>query len=66
LKDGLGYELKFDVLPAFSSAPEVAAAELNAAVEQAIRFAPTQYLWTYNRFKVPPDLTDRAPATIVL
>jgi KDO2-lipid IV(A) lauroyltransferase len=66
LREGLGYELKFDVLPAFSDAPEVAAAELNAAVEQAIQFAPTQYLWTYNRFKVPPDLIDRAPATIVL
>lgn len=66
LRDGLGYELKFDVLPAFSDAPEVAAAELNAAVEQAIQFAPTQYLWTYNRFKVPPDLVDHAPATIVL
>lgn len=66
LREGAGYELRFDVLPRFSEAPEVAAAELNAAVERAIEFAPAQYLWTYNRFKVPPDISDQTPATIVL
>jgi Kdo2-lipid IVA lauroyltransferase/acyltransferase len=66
LDAGLGYELRFELLPPFSEAPEVAAAELNAAVEQAIAFAPTQYLWTYNRYKVPADLNDSPPATIVL
>jgi Kdo2-lipid IVA lauroyltransferase/acyltransferase len=66
IRDGLGYELRFDVLPPFSDAPEVAAAELNAAVEHAIQFAPAQYLWTYNRFKVPADLAESSPSTIVL
>jgi Kdo2-lipid IVA lauroyltransferase/acyltransferase len=66
LVDGAGYELHFDVLPPFADAPEVAAAELNAAVERAIQFAPAQYLWTYNRYKVPADSQDSPPATVVL
>jgi Kdo2-lipid IVA lauroyltransferase/acyltransferase len=66
LADGVGYELKFEIVPPFSDAPEVAAAELNAAVERAISFAPAQYLWTYNRYKVPADIADKSPATIVL
>jgi Kdo2-lipid IVA lauroyltransferase/acyltransferase len=66
IRDGLGYELRFDVLPPFAEAPEVAAAELNAAVEHAIQFAPAQYLWTYNRYKVPADAVESTPATIVL
>jgi Kdo2-lipid IVA lauroyltransferase/acyltransferase len=66
LRNGAGYELRFEVLPTFSEAPEVAAAELNAAVERAIEFAPTQYLWTYNRYKVPPDVSDKSPSTIVM
>ncbi|MGL4232294.1 MAG: lysophospholipid acyltransferase family protein [Casimicrobium sp.] len=66
LTDGRGYELRFDVLPPFSGAPEVAAAELNAAIERAIEFAPSQYLWTYNRYKVPPEQANRTPATIVM
>jgi Kdo2-lipid IVA lauroyltransferase/acyltransferase len=66
LPDGCGYELRFDVMAPFSGAPEVAAAELNAAIERAIEFAPDQYLWTYNRYKVPPEQANRNPATIVL
>jgi Kdo2-lipid IVA lauroyltransferase/acyltransferase len=66
LTEGRGYELRFDVLPPFSGAPEVAAAELNASIERAIAFAPSQYLWTYNRYKAPPEQSNRAPATIVL
>ncbi len=66
LADGRGYALRFEVLPSFSSATEVAAAELNAAVERAIEYAPTQYLWSYNRFKVPPASNTSTPATIVL
>jgi Kdo2-lipid IVA lauroyltransferase/acyltransferase len=66
LTEGRGYELRFDVLLPFSGAPEVAAAELNASIERAIAFAPSQYLWTYNRYKAPPEQSNRAPATIVL
>jgi Kdo2-lipid IVA lauroyltransferase/acyltransferase len=53
LAEGAGYELRFTPMAAFSEAPEAAAAELNAAVEAAIAIAPKQYLWTYNRYKVP-------------
>jgi Kdo2-lipid IVA lauroyltransferase/acyltransferase len=53
LKNGAGYALHFTPLAPFSESPETAARELNAAVEQAIALAPAQYLWTYNRYKVP-------------
>ncbi len=66
LPEGQGYALKFDVLAPFSDASEIAGAELNAAVERAIEFAPAQYLWTYNRYKVPADVADPSPSTIVL
>jgi Kdo2-lipid IVA lauroyltransferase/acyltransferase len=56
LADGIGYELKFTVLEKFSDDPATSARELNAAVEAAISFAPTQYLWTYNRYKIPPNV----------
>jgi Kdo2-lipid IVA lauroyltransferase/acyltransferase len=46
----------------FSDAPETAARELNAAVESAIAFAPAQYLWTYNRYKVPGGV--QAPSQV--
>jgi Kdo2-lipid IVA lauroyltransferase/acyltransferase len=64
LAQGLGYELKFTVLEKFSDDPATSARELNAAVEAAISFAPTQYLWTYNRYKVPPDVTISTPNVI--
>jgi Kdo2-lipid IVA lauroyltransferase/acyltransferase len=53
LPEGSGYELRFTVLSPLSALPELAALELNAAVEAAIAIAPAQYLWTYNRYKVP-------------
>ncbi len=53
LSEGQGYELKFSVLDPFSDSPVEAAHELNRAVEDAISFAPSQYLWTYNRYKIP-------------
>ncbi len=66
LSGGGGYELRFEVVPAFSYAPEVASAELNAAVERAIDTAPAQYLWTYNRYKVPSTTPDSDSSTIIL
>jgi Kdo2-lipid IVA lauroyltransferase/acyltransferase len=32
---------------------EIDERELNRAVENLIRRRPTQYLWSYNRYKVP-------------
>ena len=52
-----GYRLTFMPLAPFSEDSEAAARELNAAVEAAIALAPDQYLWSYNRYKVPPGST---------
>lgn len=54
LPNGQGYRLIFTPLAAFSEDSEMAARELNAAVEAAIALAPEQYLWSYNRYKIPP------------
>ena len=62
--DAQGYRLTFTPLAPFSEDSEAAARELNAAVEAAIALAPDQYLWSYNRYKVPGGLTppsDRSP-----
>ncbi|KAF0814723.1 Lipid A biosynthesis lauroyltransferase [Andreprevotia sp. IGB-42] len=51
---GRGYRLH--VLPmagAFSGKPEYDAALLNQHLETLIKLAPTQYLWSYNRYKQP-------------
>lgn len=57
LPNGRGYH--FHVVPmteALSESPELAAAQINAALEQMIRKMPMQYLWGYNRYKTPrPD-----------
>lgn len=36
-----------------SESPELAAAQMNAALEDMIRKMPLQYLWGYNRYKIP-------------
>lgn len=60
LPDGAGYALHFTPLAPFSESPETAARELNASVEDAIALAPEQYLWTYNRYKVPAGVERHA------
>ncbi len=49
LPQGRGYQVHFDVLPS-EHFDETA---LNRAVEAAVRRCPAQYLWGYNRYKVP-------------
>ncbi len=51
LPHGEGYELHFLPL-AFDPAASIPQ-QMNAALEQAIRRLPAQYLWSYNRYKVP-------------
>lgn len=53
---GRGYRLHVERLPAAVSegSLEASVATLNAAVENAIRRRPEQYLWTYKRFKTRP------------
>ncbi|MBU3725538.1 MAG: lysophospholipid acyltransferase family protein [Burkholderiaceae bacterium] len=43
--------------PIENVAIEVAAAQMNAALEQQIAQAPEQYLWAYNRYKIPRGTT---------
>lgn len=35
--------------------PHVSAAAMNRAIERAVRLAPEQYQWAYQRFKNPPE-----------
>ena len=49
LPDGRGYHLHFEELPT----AQFDEAALNRAVETQVRRRPEQYLWSYNRYKVP-------------
>lgn len=48
---GRGFVLRFSPLSFDTSIP--VPHQINAALEQAIRTCPEQYLWSYNRYKVP-------------
>ena len=50
-RQGQGYVIRIEPLPLdFSlSVPQ----QINAALERLIRACPAQYLWSYNRYKVP-------------
>jgi KDO2-lipid IV(A) lauroyltransferase len=54
LPHGKGYNLNIEPLPLdFSkSVPQ----QINAALERVIAISPAQYLWSYNRYKVPPGV----------
>ncbi len=51
LPNGAGYGLHFLPLSFDVAAP--IPQQMNAALEQVIRTRPEQYLWSYNRYKVP-------------
>ena len=60
LPKGEGYVLRFEPLTLDNSQP--VPAQINAALERVIAISPAQYLWSYNRYKVPsgvlpPDAT---------
>lgn len=51
LSHGAGYALRFETLPLdFSKSVPL---QINAAMERVIAISPAQYLWSYNRYKVP-------------
>lgn len=51
LPHGTGYKLNFEPLPLdFSRSVPL---QINAALERVIAISPAQYLWSYNRYKVP-------------
>jgi Kdo2-lipid IVA lauroyltransferase/acyltransferase len=49
LARGAGYHLHLTALPA----AELDERALNRAIEAVVRTSPAQYLWSYNRYKVP-------------
>jgi KDO2-lipid IV(A) lauroyltransferase len=51
LPDGAGYTLSFEpLLLDFSKSVPL---QINAALERVIANSPAQYLWSYNRYKIP-------------
>ena len=50
---GKGWLMQATRLAPLSEDAEVAAAELNVAVEKAVLIAPEQFIWSYNRYKHP-------------
>lgn len=51
LPKGVGYKLSFEPLPLdFSKSLPL---QINAALERVIAISPAQYLWSYNRYKIP-------------
>jgi KDO2-lipid IV(A) lauroyltransferase len=59
LPHGAGYKLRFEPLQLdFSkSVPQ----QINMALERVIAISPAQYLWSYNRYKVPPGVLPPTP-----
>ena len=52
LPAGAGFAIHFTAYDG-AIAGEQGARDLNAAIERMIRLEPSQYLWSYNRYKVP-------------
>ncbi len=49
-----GYKLHLEEIPG-----EISPQALNHAIEDLVRTCPSQYLWSYNRYKVPSGARDR-------
>jgi len=52
LPGGAGFALHFTEYDGMTSG-EGSARDLNAAIERLVKLEPSQYLWSYNRYKVP-------------
>lgn len=50
---GKGWLMQATRLEPFSEDANIAAAELNVAIENAVLVAPEQFIWSYNRYKHP-------------
>jgi len=59
LPAGKGYRLHFESY----AGSELDEREMNLGVERLIRRCPTQYLWSYNRYKVPAGAPKPVPPT---
>ena len=54
LPDGAGYVISITPLEFVPGLPVTR--QINAALEKVVRARPTQYLWSYNRYKVPAGI----------
>lgn len=54
LTHGAGYILRITPLEFVDDVP--ISRQINAALEELVLLNPTQYLWSYNRYKVPPGV----------
>lgn len=60
LPQGKGWRIHYVRLPEpLPREPQALAAAINSAMETLIRRFPEQYLWSYNRYKVPKDAPPR-------
>ncbi|MDD2913930.1 MAG: lysophospholipid acyltransferase family protein [Gallionella sp.] len=59
LPHGQGYAIHVEPLPLDFAAP--VPQQINAALERAIRACPAQYLWSYNRYKIPRGVSVPTP-----
>lgn len=55
LPHGAGYDLHFE--PLVLNSNESVALQINREIERVVRACPSQYLWSYNRYKVPAGIT---------
>lgn len=58
LPQGRGYVIRIAPLELIPDQP--ASAQINAALENIVRACPAQYLWSYNRYKIPAGVTPPA------
>src|SRR5690554_182673 len=60
LPGGKGWRIHYLRLPEpLERDPQALAASINRAMETLIRRFPQQYLWSYNRYKIPPEAPPR-------
>ncbi|MGB6102367.1 MAG: lysophospholipid acyltransferase family protein [Pusillimonas sp.] len=65
LPGGKGWRIHYVRLPEpMPTDPQALATAINSAMEQLIRCFPQQYLWSYNRYKIPKDAPPRPPDTL--
>jgi len=55
LPHGTGYALRFE--PLLLDFSKLVPLQINMALERVIAISPAQYLWSYNRYKIPSGVT---------
>ncbi len=59
LPKGVGYIIHITPLEFVANLPVTR--QINAALEKVVRACPTQYLWSYNRYKIPAGIEPPTP-----